>query len=356
LRIKQLDIENIRVLEQVSLQCDTSFVHLYGRNGSGKTSVLEAISVLATGQSFRTQQARHVIRHEQEYLRVRASLVGDSSSEDNLLAIERTRSGSTTIRHNRQEIKRLSEVSAVLPVRSIAPDSHELISGSSSLRRRYVDWGVFHVEQAELFPWRDYNRLLDQRNALLKTHWNPEIMRAIDHSIAPLGEAISLARARYIERISHKIPAILASLDADFDVSLKHSRGWNDEMSLTEALDLKIDQCRKMKTTTVGPHRADLRIHCGSALAKDTMSRGQQKLMLYALLLAQVTDFSELHGAKMVLLCDDLRSELDATRAEILTSRLLSQGHQLFVTGTDKPSESFGDSVALFHVEQGVVL
>lgn len=354
MRIQSLELNNIRIIEEASLQSDASFVYLHGENGSGKTSVLEAVNLLATGQSFRSTQQRNLIRYEQPLLRVRAQLF-DAGGDEQQLGIEKHRDGTTHVRCNRQTVKRFADVASLIPLRSVTPDSHAMVSGGPVLRRRYMDWGVFHVEQGVRFPWREYNRLLAQRNGLLKTQADSRQLRAIDQLFAELGEAMASAREQYVQRIDALLPEILDSLDSNVQLRIAHTRGWGREQSFAEALTSRLDQCQRFKATSVGPHRADLNLLANGKPAREVLSRGQQKVVLYALTLAQVTDFHRARQRHMLMLCDDLQSELDAVRTDRLVQLLLSQGHQLFVTGTSALAGIGDHSQAMFHVKHGVI-
>ncbi len=355
MRLESLCIQNVRILKEVSLQSDASFVYLSGENGSGKTSVLEAIHLLATGQSFRSTQQRNLIQYDKSELRVRATLRLNAKEPSQTLGIEKSRDGSTQIRHNQADVKRISDLATLVPLRSVTPDSHALVSGSPGLRRRYMDWGVFHVEQGVSFPWREYNRLLAQRNSLLKTTWDTKQIKAIDSLFGTLGDAISLARDNYCERIDALLPEILESLDSNISLSIGHQQGWGRGESFGQTLSTRHEQCRRFKTTSVGPHRADLQLLADGKPAREVLSRGQQKLVLYALTLAQVTDFHRRRKSHMLMLCDDLQSELDDTRTRRLTQLLLAQGHQLFVTGTNTLDPDFECTKVMFHVKQGEI-
>lgn len=355
MRLESIYIQNVRILEEVSLQSDASFVYLYGENGSGKTSVLEAIHLLATGQSFRSTHQRNLIQYEKPLLRVRGSLSRVNGNEKHNLGIEKGRDGKTLIRHNQVNVKRIADLATLLPLRSVTPDSHALVNGGPVLRRRYLDWGVFHVEQDVFFPWREYNRALSQRNSLLKNSSNNKQMQALDGIFAPLGEAIATARQNYCSRLETTLPEILDSLDSNINLQINHTRGWSKDESLECSLRNKYEHCRRFKTTSVGPHRADLQILANGKPAKEVLSRGQQKIVLYALTLAQVTDYHRNRNTQILMLCDDLQSELDDTRTTSLVETLLSQGHQLFVTGTSQHVNSKAQSKAMFHVKQGLI-
>lgn len=354
MRLVSLNVDDLRVLTRVSLQCDSALTYLYGENGAGKTSVLEAMHVLATGQSFRSTAVRHLIRRDQPLLRVTGEL-RDGTGAVHRLGIEKHRSGVTRVRIDGEEVKRVADLALQMPLRAVAPDSHALVSGGPALRRRFIDWGVFHVEQRERFPWRRYTRLLDQRNALLKSAPDPALLNALDEQLAGYGDAIAACRSRYVARIGALLPGYLAQCGTRVEVTAEHAKGWRGEGPLADALRQYRADCVRYKVTSVGPHRADLRLLVDGKPAREVLSRGQQKALLYALTLAQADDFHHHGNRRMILLCDDLASELDGARFDAVLDRLTALGHQLFVTGVNREKSLADQQARVFHVKQGEV-
>ena len=151
MRLVSLHIDDLRIIEHAELACDSPLIYVYGANGAGKTTVLEAMHLLASGQSFRLTQLRHLIRRDQPLLRVSGDM-RDAQGSLHRLGIEKHRSGVTRVRIDGQDVKRVSDLASYLPLRAVAPDSHALVSGSPALRRKFVDWGVFpHKPQPPTF-------------------------------------------------------------------------------------------------------------------------------------------------------------------------------------------------------------
>lgn len=352
MRLISLSVDDLRVVKHAEFQCDAPINYFFGRNGAGKTALLEATHLLACGQSFRSTQLRHLIRRDRPLLRVSGELQ-DTHGSIHRLGIEKHRNGTTRIRINGENVKRVSTLAAYIPLRAVAPDSHALISGGPANRRRFIDWGVFHVEQSERFPWRHYARALEQRNALLKYNPDPMMLDAIDLQLADHGTAMAVCRQEYVSRIAKLLPVYVRAFSGSLDVLCHYSSGWRGDMDLAEALQQHRPECLRHRVTSVGPHRADLVLTVGDKPARDVLSRGQQKALLYALTLAQADDFQQQSGRKMILLCDDLASELDKQGYETVLERLIELGHQLFVTGVET-QKTFPDQQArVFHVEHG---
>ncbi|MEM9601545.1 MAG: DNA replication/repair protein RecF [Pseudomonadota bacterium] len=354
MQLTSLHIQNFRVIADTQLPCDRALNYLHGENGAGKTSVLEALHVLASGQSFRSTQLRHLIRRDQGLLRVSAALNSDAG-HTHRLGIEKHRNGTTRVRVDGHDVNRVSDLAAHMPLRAVAPDSHALVSGGPVLRRRFVDWGVFHVEQRERFPWRRYARALEQRNAVLKGQPEAALLDAIDEQLAQYGDAIAACRQAYIDRIAALLPTYTSAFADTLAVACQHAQGWRGDDGLAAALQRHRADCLRYRVTSVGPHRGDMVLTVDGKPAREVLSRGQQKAVLYALTLAQADDFHQQGGRRMILLCDDLASELDAARCQAVLERLLGLGHQLFVTGVE-PQKVLSDQAArVFHVKQGEV-
>ncbi len=354
MRLLSLAVDDLRVLEHVQIDCDSPLTYLYGENGAGKTSVLEAMHVLATGQSFRSTQLRHLIRRDQPLLRVVGEL-RDNAGAIHRLGIEKHRSGVTRVRIDGEEVSRVSDLALQMPLRAVSPDSHALVSGGPTLRRRFIDWGVFHVEQHERFPWRRYARLLEQRNALLKSSADTGMLDAIDSQLDTYGDSIVACRDAYVARLALLLPRYLSEFASDLSVEVHHAKGWRGDDKFGDALKRHRSDCLRYRVTSVGPHRADLVLTVDGKPAREVLSRGQQKSVLYALTMAQADDFHTHANRRMVLLCDDLASELDAHRFEAVLERLTTLGHQLVVTGVNREKSLADQQARVFHVKQGQV-
>lgn len=358
MRITRLDIAGLRRFGRVSLAPQPGVNLITGDNGAGKTSVLEALHLMAYGRSFRGRVRDGLIGRGAEAVEVFVEWHEDASA--------RTRRAG--IRHGGQawegrldgaNITHLGELCAALAVVTFEPGSHALVTGGGETRRRLLDWGLFHVEPAFLPFWRRYARALKQRNALLKARaGNPEL-DAWDHELAEAGEPITRHRQRYLELLEPRLEAALADLlPAAGATTLAFLPGWRrEELSLGDALLLARDRDRLMGFTSVGPHRADWRIGQAAIPGREALSRGQAKLTALAILLAQAELHAGLRGEWPVVALDDLASELDRNHQRRVLERLLACGAQVFITGTEAPPalQAMAAPVSLFHVEQGSV-
>jgi len=240
-------------------------------------------------------------------------------------------------------------------MQSLGPDSHELIEGGPSGRRRLLDWGVFHVERGYLETWQRYRRSLGQRNTALKGAATPAPeLRAWTTGLIEAGEEMDRLRAAYVaslgERVAEQGRALLGG-----ELTLEYRRGWPPDQRLADALASSEARDRLSGHTELGPHRADIGVYVDGRKVETVASRGQQKLVAAALILGQEQVLSAANGAKGLLLVDDPAAELDRDALGRLIARLARVESQLIFTGL-APIELPPDlNCAQFHVERGQV-
>lgn len=352
--IRKLQISNLRNLAQVELAPHPSINILFGENGAGKTSVLEGLAVLSRGRSFRSNKIAQLIGPENDRISVFAELEtpveGKASPSPVRLGLERS-ANDWSGRRNGRDLQQLSELAESLAVVAMEPNSHALISGAPDGRRRYLDWGVFHVEPTYLSAWRRYSRALKQRNAALR-QGERTLLESLDPVLAEAGEAMTGLRKAYTKALSIHLEALMPELSPRLGVvGVEYRRGWAAG-TLREALAEYRDKDLERGSTHPGPHRADLSITLDGRVVRDTVSRGEQKILATGLVLAQARRQCET-GRSPVLLLDDLASEFDRThfRAALDVGRQLAI--QVWISGVEAP-EMEGDH-AMFHVEHGQV-
>lgn len=353
MRLTRLDVQRLRRLEPASINPGPTLNWITGDNGAGKTSLLEAIHLLAYGRSFRGPVRDGLIRTGAESLEVFAEWQ------------EAARQRRVGLRHTGQTWEgrldgaaatALGELCAALAVVTFEPGSHALVSGGGEPRRRWLDWGLFHVEQEFLPLWRRYSRALKQRNALLKGRPKADQLEAWEHELAEAGEPLTSRRQAYLDRLQPQLAAVARDLVPSLgEASLEFQPGWRrQELSLADALLLARERDLMAGYTSVGPHRADWRIAYAARPGRESLSRGQAKLTALACLLAQAEDYAVERGEWPVVALDDLASELDRAHQQQLLERLRASGAQVFITGTEKPADI--GSAELFHVEHGRIV
>ena len=360
MHVTRLDIRDFRRFNDVSLAPAPGLNLLVGDNGAGKTSVIEALHLLAYGRSFRGRVRDGLVRSGASALEVFAEWTEPGGTSARVRRAGLRHAGSEwTGRLDGEAVAQLGELCAALAVVTFEPGSHDLIHGSSDTRRRFVDWGLFHVEPAFLAPWRRYARALKQRNVLLKQRHDGYQLDAWDQELAQTGEALTEQRQAYLDQLLPHAAAIAAELaPALGEVRLAYAPGWRrDDMPLADALLLARDRDLQAGHTSVGPHRGDWRLVFDAIPGRDALSRGQAKLAALIVLLAQAELHRAVTGQSPLFCLDDLASELDRPHQRRVLQRLSASGSQVFVSGTDLPSavEELGLEHRLFHVEHGAL-
>ena len=347
--LRTIAISNFRCIEQTELELDVRTTLIVGPNASGKTSLLEALFVLGRGTSFRSSKVDAAIQFGAEQFTVFGNI---GHGEVARVGVAVSRAAGLTVRIDGRTGTR-AELVRTVPVQILEPASHELINGPPSIRRQFLDWSVFHVEQPFLEAWQQYRRALQQRNAALKQHSN-EAAWAWDGSLISAGLIVDQCRRQLVSRMLGPAQQLgLALLDAE--IELKYRSGWAEGSDFGSALIAARDRDQQMSSTTVGPHRADLVITVRERRARDTVSRGQEKLVVAALTLAQMEVVSEALGRPVILLVDEPGADLDRNHLGKLLSAIVAAPLQAFITALEPDLFAMPPSVRLFHVEQGSV-
>lgn len=353
MRVTRLTVGGLRRFEQIEFLPAPGLNLVTGANGAGKTSLLEALHLMAYGRSFRGRVRDGLVRTGMPAVEV---FVEWSEGQDARLR----RAG---LRHGGQEwngrldgapVSQLGELCAALAVVTFEPGSHALVTGGGESRRRFADWGLFHVEQGFMPVWRRYNRALKQRNALLKTGGSDAQLDAWDTELADAGEAVTGYRESYLHRLGQSLRRTTQDLvPALGDAQLAFQPGWRrNELPLADALLLGRQRDRQFGHTGLGPHRADWRVDFAALPGREALSRGQAKLTALSCLLAQAEDYAGQRGEWPIMALDDLASELDRLHQQRVLDRLQACHAQVVITGTEAPAVDWVPE-ALFHVEQG---
>ncbi len=353
-QIRLLRIRDLRRFREQEWSPCPGFNLIVGDNGSGKSSLLEAIHLMAHGRSFRGRVRDGLIRNGESALEV---YVEWEQAKVPHRAGLRHNGASWEARLDSAKVGHLGELCAALAVVTFEPGSHILIHGSSEARRRYLDWGLFHVEPEFLPQWRRYARALKQRNSLLRSLRVDSQLDAWEQELANAGELLTACRHAYVARLQPHVDHLVEALfPAAGELVIRLQPGWKQhELSLGDALLVARERDQSQGHTTVGPHRADLRLEFSHFQGRESLSRGQAKLAALSLLIAQAAHLAEHDGAWPVLQLDDLASELDRHHQRRVLEYLNGCGAQVFVTGTEPPAvlADLGIEIAMFHVEHG---
>lgn len=355
--LEWLQIGNFRCIGELQIEPHQNCNIITGANASGKTSLLEAIFVLGRGRSFRTAYRENLIQDGSSSFSVVGRIAADAGPANRpvTLGISADRAASRA-KIDGVNASSLAELASALPVQIIDPEIHKLVEEGPSRRRRFVDWGVFHVKHGFLDQWRRYQRALRQRNAALRQNQPRKALAGFEQELLEAGGVITELRKSYISGLKSLIDPIVSDL-LDLSVDLRYSPGWPGAMDFQQALDQSWSRDVRQQATHTGPHRADLHIQVSGKSAKSRVSRGQQKLLAASLILAQSEHLQNvMHEAGQnpgVLLVDDPGAELDKDRLQRLLSRLKINRAQLFVTALDEHSFPAMQDAQRYHIDQG---
>lgn len=350
-------ITDFRCLIDVELDWAPGLNLMTGGNGAGKTSVVEAIHLLAYGRSFRGRVRDGLIRTGAPNLSVFAEW-HDGHGRDRRAGLRHT-GQNWEARLDGASTPSLTELCAELAVVTFEPGSHDLISGGAEHRRRFLDWALFHVEPAFLPIWRRYARALKQRNALLKDNPAVSALQPWDRELAEAGEQLTSLRQAYLNRLEPVFTAMATRFLSELGLAgVVYLPGWRrDDLPLADALLVNRDRDLAAGFTSVGPHRADWCINYDRLPGREALSRGQEKLTALACVLAQAQAFSDDRGEWPIVCLDDLASELDIAHQQLALSACLDSGAQVILTGTERPAalQTVTEPACWFHVERGLI-
>ncbi len=343
--------ERFRCLASVELELDPGVNLFVGPNASGKTSLLEAAFFLSRGRSFRTRRREALIAQGADNFLLTGQALGSAGPVP--LGVRGTRAG--TEWHVAGAVAGgIADLAEQFPAQVIDPEVHKLLEEGPGRRRRFLDWGVFHVEQAFLPTWRRYHQALRQRNAALKQDAGDDDLAAWEVELAASGEALAAQRDAYLARLAPPLSCIGGALLGQ-RITLVHQPGWDVDRPLLEALSSDRRRDRRYKATQLGPHRADVVVLVGGRHAKDHVSRGQQKLVAAGLMLAQLELQEQERPGRSALLLDDPAAELDSENLARLMGLVRDVPAQLWVTALKPEIAGLVRDARMFHVERGGV-
>ena len=354
MRVAAIEIRHLRILDGISVEFSPRANVLVGSNGSGKSSLLEAIHIMGSGRSFRSHRLRDVVTHGKSGLRIVGRTVGHDGRTETI-GIEHAPEG-LRIRRGGIDIKAASELATFLPTVTVTPDSYRLITDGADLRRRIVDRLLFHVEAMYLKDHQRYRRALRQRNAAIRGGAADSELAGWNVELAEAGEHLTEKRIRYLDRALRTMKESIGKLVGK-SVDIEFYRGWDSEMTLMRACECLLKRDRLRGYTQAGPHRADLRFTIDGRPVQHSLSRGETKLFVTAVAVAQVRDLASILGYPPVVLVDDLASELDSDGRSRCLAELSATGAQLFLTAVPGCGLDIGgiEAEGWFHVEQGQV-
>ena len=353
--ISRLIIENFRNLSAVDLEFDHGFNFLVGKNGSGKTSLLESIFYLGHGRSFKSSVTTRIIRYEQPHFTLHGRI--QERQHQWSVGLQKLRQGNSIVKINGEDGNKIADLAHLLPMQLITPEGLTLLNGGPAFRRAFLDWGLFHHQSYFHAAWSNLYRLLKQRNAALLQTYDYGQLKIWDVELTKLAHQVSQWRAKYAEALRPEIEQTCRLFLPELEISLSFHQGWEKDSDYGELLKQNFERDKAIGYTVVGPQKADFRFKANGLPVEDVLSRGQLKLLMCALRLAQGEHLMAQKNRHCIFLIDDFASELDESKRALLAERLQNSGSQVFVTAIsqDQLQQMQPSQQRVFHVENGVI-
>jgi DNA replication and repair protein RecF len=353
MRLLQLRAENFRLFRELSLQPQRRLSFVFGPNAAGKTSLLEAVYTLARGKSFRGNAQSDLAGPAGRHWLVTGRVAADNSATPQRIGVQ-WREGQTSARVDGREASGFDLLQAMI-VQILEPGMHRMLQDGPTYRRSFLDWGVFHVEPSFLPAWRRYRRALRQRNQVLRAGGSDRELAVWEPELVESGQQLTALRQAHLDSVAPAVAQRLERLLDEGHWQFELQAGWTRGQDLGEALARGRTGDRRVGTTQAGPHRAELRIRAGEHAIKHRISRGQQKLLIAAMLLAQSEAVAASSGRYPILLIDDFGAELAERYQRALLQELVAYGGQVIATAFEAGPLLGGLEASMFHVERGVL-
>lgn len=352
--LERLSARHFRIFSDLDLSLPAGVTVFEGRNGSGKTSLLEMIYLLGTGKSFRTARASDYISTDRRCTIVSGRVRDGAGAGTHMLGIEKS-AAETLCRIDGLTVHAASELARHFSVVVLDAQAFKIMEDGPSIRRALLDRALFHVEPGYLELYKAFKRALRHRNELLRRHTPVEEVEFWDERFVRHALALDAARRSCVTRFNAWVDQAPSAAQWG-RVSFEYRQGWRADTELLELLRSHWSRDCETGTTQAGPHRAELRILLDGRPAAQVVSRGQGKLLICALIAAQAAFIAEGSGRWPALLIDDIGAELDRESCAAALSLLLSDGSQAFVTAIEGSALRAALPTcpnAWFHVERG---
>ncbi len=361
MQLQSISILNYKNIIETELSFSPSINCFIGRNGMGKTNLLDAIYYLSFCKSYFNAIDSQNIRHEADFFMLQGQYLRKNENEEIYCGMKRRQK--KQFKRNKKDYERLSDHIGLLPLVLISPDDSILIAGGSDERRKFVDGVISQYDKAYLEHLIQYNNALRQRNALLKNTTPPDntLLDIWECQMAEHGEYIHLQRKDFINTFIPVFQRFYKYIsDAGEDVSLNY-RSQHDEQDIKKRMEETRDRDRILGYSTQGIHKDELEMLLGAHPMKRVGSQGQNKTYTIALKMAQFDFLKQIHGHTPLLLLDDIFDKLDNERVKRIVELVSSETFgQIFITDTNRKHidsiiEQIGQEAAFFLIENGNV-
>ena len=355
--IKSIELSNFRNYEHLDITFDEGTNILYGDNAQGKTNILEAAYVSGTTKSHKGSRDKEMIRFDQTESHIKTLV--EKNEKEYQIDIHLKKNKAKGIAINKVPIKKASELFGILNIIFFSPEDLNIIKEGPAGRRRFIDLELSQLDKIYLSNLTNYNRIINQRNALLKDIYNhqnlAETLDIWDMQLAEYGTRVLERRQQFIEQVNGIISDIHYRLTGGKErICLSYESGTGGR-SLEEALKRNRDRDLRMKSTSVGPHRDDICFLSGELDIRKFGSQGQQRTTALSLKLAEIELVKQMIKDTPVLLLDDVLSELDKSRQNYLLDSIHDIQTVVTCTGLDEFVNHRFSINKVFHIQDGTV-
>jgi DNA replication and repair protein RecF len=366
--VAKLTTYNFRNLSSAAIEFHSNINFFIGDNGSGKSSLLEALFFIGHGKSFRTSKVEHLASYDTDNFVVSVRDI----NELQLGLSKNLATGLTHIKINGERHARLSELAKNIAVQIVTPESFKLFFGGPKERRRFVDLGMFHVKHTFPKQWSEFNRVLKQRNACIRNNLDKTTLDYWTAIFCQLSSDVDNIRSKYVEDLITELPYWLELLLPNIadKVTVQYLRGWPQKKHLIDALSDSIEREKAYGYSVYGAHKFDVKFLIGKLALESQLSRGQQKLFLLALTFAQAKLIARVERVKPILLIDDIGAELDTNSRCALSKAISNIDCQIVITAIEEgvlqpfindlqdDNNESSDKIKyhMFHVKHGDIL
>lgn len=351
----RLEIKNLRNISHIELKPFEHVNFIIGENGSGKTTVLEAIYLLALGRSFRTHLPKRYIQRGQSEIGL-YSLVASSVGHEIALGLEKKMGEESRIRLNQQEVVNILDLVNTVPILLMNVDSLKLLVEGPQERRKFFNFGMFHVKH-QFFPlWKHYTAIVKQRNKALRSYSDTSLITAWDQVMVDCAKQLQCLRNDFLNLFTQHLEFNLKKFVIFKKVEIELMHGWDIKTDLAEILKESFVKDKELGYTTKGPHRFDFKIKIDEMPVADILSRGQLKLLICSMFLAMHKVIKDQAEKNCIFLIDDLHAEFDEQNYSNIFKELKEIKTQLFITATSDMGVPEEDKQCCFYIRDGEIV
>ena len=361
LKIKNIKLKNFRGYNSLETNFHPKLNYIYGKNGSGKTNLIESIYFLTNLKSFRTKKRKSLIREGFDNMYIRGEFYNDTIDKEIKLEAsfdQEKRAYRLNGKTEQNLINYLQSVNTTV----FFPDSLRIVKDSPLLRRNFFDRAIASTDSSYLLECKEYLRILRERNKILKDKINYKLLEAWNERFLVCASRILKKRIIFMRLLERKLQPLKENLRIEKNIDIVYTKKFsfsekeNIEQKIFENIyeeyKKKKEEEKLKKQTCVGPHLDDFVIYFDEINARENSSQGEQRLCIILILLAVSDVCREISGENTIYLFDDMSSELDRERRQSVIEYLMSGNSQVFITTTEKPeTKSPPESCSLFDLD-----